>query len=237
MTYSFLPIGFMKTCFGEKFGTPRQAGLVPGAHGVLKLNSDPAFSLALQQLETFSHVWLIYAFDRHAEQAWRPLIESPRVDAPRVGVFASRSPHRPNPIGMSALKLERIDFEAKGGIELHLSGVDILDGTPVFDIKPYLPYADLIPSATSGWAGAEIEKFPVSFSEESEATLSDNKRLRTLIEQMLSLDPRPISQRKAMPLASPDNEGRVFRFRVTDFDVEWQVKDRGVKVLQLHPLA
>lgn len=232
------PIGHIKTCFTEKFGTPRQAQMIPAAQGVLKLLPDPRFAQALQELETFSHVWLVYVFDRHAEQEWKPLIQSPRVDMPRVGVLASRSPHRPNPIGLSAVKLDRIDFKAAGGIEIHLSGVDLLDGTPVLDIKPYLPYADVIPSANSGWASNSIDRFSVSFSPEALATLERNSteqipQLRELIEQMLSWDPRPASQREAMPMNAPETEGKVFRFRVSRYDVEWQVRDKGMYVVRL----
>ena len=232
------PIGKMKTAFTEKFGTPRQSGLVPSATGILKLHPDPAFALALQRLEGFSHVWVIFLFDRHEAQAWRPLIHPPRVMKSRkVGVFSSRSPHRPNPIGISAVKLEKIDLEAKGGTELHLSGVDLLDGTPVLDIKPYLPYTDSIPHAVAGWASEEIDTFPVEFSEESLNSLAaEAPEIKKLIEELLSLDPRPISQKRAMPLRDPGNHGRVFKFRLSIFDVEWQILGGTIHVRQLHRL-
>lgn len=232
------PIGHVRTCFTEKFGTPRQAQMIPAARGVLKLLPEARYSQALKELNTFSHLWIVFVFDRHLEQEWNPLIQSPRVGVPRVGVFASRSPHRPNPIGISAVKLDRIDFEAPGGAEIHLSGVDLLDGTPVLDIKPYLPYTDLIPHANAGWASDTIERFPVSFSPESLAILEKNSateipQIRELIEQMLSWDPRPSSQREAMPMHDPKTEGRIFRFRISRYDVEWQVRNNGVYVLQL----
>ncbi len=230
------PIGHMKTCFTEKFGVPRQAQMVPAAKGVLKLLPDPAFASALQQLETFSHVWVLFVFDRHQAQPWRSLVEPPRLEQKKVGVFASRSPHRPNPIGMSVVKLERIDLEASGGIEIHLSGVDILDGSPVLDIKPYLPYADRVENASAGWAEGPIDRFAVSFSPASLAALAENEKsseLRELIEQMLSWDPRPSSQRKSMPLRDPQTEGLVFRFRVSRYDVEWQVQNQSLHVLNV----
>jgi tRNA-Thr(GGU) m(6)t(6)A37 methyltransferase TsaA len=236
------PIGYVKTCFKEKFGTPRQAQMIPAAKGVLKLNPEARYAQALQELEKFSHVWLIFVFDRHTNQEWKPLIQSPRVDMPRVGVFASRSPHRPNAIGLSAVKLESIDFKAPGGIEIHLSGVDLLDNTPVLDIKPYLPYADIIPDANTGWAKDAIDQFPVSFSSECQSTLEKNAHLdpprtRELIEQMLSWDPRPASQRQTMPIRAPETEGRIFRFRITRYDVEWQVRNKGIHVLRVIELA
>ena len=160
------PIGHMQTCFQEKFGVPRQSLMVGSAKGILKLNPDPQFKDALKYLDGFSHVWIVFLFHQHEKQVWRPLITPPRIDAPgRVGVFASRSPHRPNPIGLSAVKLEKIDFNAKGGIEIHVSGVDLLDGTPVLDIKPYLPYVDCITDAKGGWTETAIPKYPVVFSE------------------------------------------------------------------------
>jgi tRNA-Thr(GGU) m(6)t(6)A37 methyltransferase TsaA len=239
MDQTYAPIGHLRTCFTEKFGAPRQAQMIPAARGLLKLRPDPGFAQALQGLETFSHVWVIFVFDRHAGQAWRPLVKSPRVNVPRVGVFASRSPHRPNPIGMSAVALDKIDLNAPGGIEIHLSGIDILDNTPVLDIKPYLPYADIVAEANAGWAHESIRQFPVTFSSEAEqkiaatATGPESLRLRALIEQMLSWDPRPASQRETMPLGSPETEGRVFRFRVAGHDVEWRAQGEGIHVLTL----
>ncbi len=237
MENNFPPIGTLHTCFREKFGTPRQARMIPEARGILKLNPDPAFALAVQELESFSHVWLIYVFHRHREQPWRPLVHPPRVETKKVGVFASRSPHRPNPLGMSALKLEKADKHAPGGIEIHLSGVDILDGTPVLDIKPYLPYADQIAGANSGWANAELENYPVDFSPESrEKAERSEPTLLPLLARMLSWDPRPTSQRKAMPLSSAETQGKIFRFRLGRFDVEWQMRPQGIYVLDLHDL-
>jgi tRNA-Thr(GGU) m(6)t(6)A37 methyltransferase TsaA len=174
MKDTYLPIGIVHTCFKEKFGTPRQSLLVSEARGVLKLNPNPDFLQSLDQLDTFSHIWIIFVFHEHLDQEWRPKITSPRVEIGKVGVFASRSPHRPNPIGMSAVKLEKIDREALGGIEIHISGVDLLDGTPVLDIKPYIPYADSIPGANSGWAKEDIARCEVQFSLESLKTMADS---------------------------------------------------------------
>jgi tRNA-Thr(GGU) m(6)t(6)A37 methyltransferase TsaA len=236
------PIGHMKTAFTEKFGTPRQSGLVPSATGVLKLSPNPDFAKALQQLEGFSHVWILFLFDRHLNQEWRPLIHPPRVLKSRtVGVLASRSPHRPNPIGLSAVRLERIDLNAAGGIEIHFSGVDLLDGTPVLDIKPYLPYTDSIPEAEAGWAKEDIDTYPVLFSEASLVALASEEtrqipRLQQLISEMLSIDPRPISQKRAMPLKDPAHDGRRFKFRVSIFDVEWQILGGTIHVQSLHRL-
>jgi len=212
--------------------------MVPEARGILKLNPDPAYRVALNHLEKFSHLWIVYVFHLHTEKGWRSTIRPPRVDAPRrVGVFASRSPHRPNPIGLSAVKLDRIDLDAPGGIEIHLSGVDILDGTPVLDIKPYLPYADSITDASSGWAGSEIPKCAVSFSAESLQAIAlaqiAHPNLKTFIAQMLEWDPRPTSQRRAMPIEADPSQGMKFGFRIFDYDVQWEIKDCAIHVTNL----
>jgi tRNA-Thr(GGU) m(6)t(6)A37 methyltransferase TsaA len=233
------PIGFIKTPFTEKFGVPRQSLMISEARGILKLNPDPMYRVALNHLEQFSHVWIVFVFHTHMEKGWRPTIRPPRLDAPRrVGVFSSRSPHRPNPIGLSAVKLDKIDLDAPGGIELHLSGVDFLDGTPVLDIKPYLPFADSIPDANSGWAGSEIPRYTVEFSTESLAVIEKYSRERRpgfkeLVEQILEWDPRPTSQRRAMPIESDKTQGMEFAVRILDFDIKWQIRERGIFVQRL----
>jgi tRNA-Thr(GGU) m(6)t(6)A37 methyltransferase TsaA len=233
------PIGVVKSCFSEKFGVPRQSMMIQEAIGIVKLDPNPEYRAALNHLESFSHVWIIFLFDRIGDKKWTPTIHPPRVDAPRkVGVFASRSPHRPNPIGMSAVKLEKIDYDAPGGIEIHLSGVDILDGTPVLDIKPYLPFADSIPAASSGWAASEIPRYAVSFSPESLQSIEEysktrHPRLKEFITEMLEWDPRPTSQRRTMVIDDPKCEGMRFGFRIFDFDVQWEIRERGIFVREL----
>jgi len=242
MNHHYPPIGVMKTCFTEKFGVPRQSMMVMEARGVLKLNPDPLYIEALHLLETFSHIWIVFSFHKSLGKNWSSRIEPPGADGPKsVGVFASRSPHRPNPIGMSVVKLEKIDRSASGGIEIHVSGVDLLDGTPVLDIKPYLPYSDTVEGANSGWAANPIARYPVGFSPECLAFLhreeAENPRLKNLIEEILRWDPRPKSQRTAMPIHEPENEGKKFRFRILQFDVEWQIQQKQICVLELFPLA
>ncbi len=234
------PIGKLRTPFREKFGVPRQSGMVKDARGVIKLNADPQFPRALAGLERFSHVWVLFVFDQLNGKPWRPTISLPRIDPPHeAGVFASRSPHRPNPIGMSALKLVKIDFEAEGGIEIHVSGVDILDGTPVLDIKPYVAYTDSVPEADSAWADGKIPRYPVTFSEDSLKTLTtlerDEENLSVLIEQMLQWDPRPASQRKAWPVTDSASDGKPFAFRVLGLDVKWETQAGKIHVVTIVP--
>ncbi|CAN5950684.1 unnamed protein product [Sphagnum jensenii] len=237
------PIGSIQTCFQEKFGVPRQSLQLPSAVGVIKLNPDPQYRDALRHLEGFSHLWIVFLFHEHLEQTWRPLITPPRVDAPgKIGVFASRSPHRPNPIGLSAVKLEKIDFDAIGGIEIEVSGVDLLNGTPILDIKPYLPYVDQIPSAKGGWTETEIPKFAVQFTTVAREQIQSaairhqaiaQGKLNALITEMLELDPRPTSQKKAFPISDPTSEGLTFAFRILDLDVKWRIKNGAIEVEEL----
>ncbi len=239
-SFQISPIGTLRTCFTEKFGVPRQSMMVPEAKGFLKLNPDPRFRDALRGLEQFSHVWILFLFHEHLDQDWRPLTTPPRTDAPpRVGVFASRSPFRPNGIGMSAVKLEKINYDSPGGIEVEFSGVDLLDGTLVLDLKPYVPYVDSIPLADPAWAGTELPKYEVQFSEDSlqqifEVTPGIQKShgvdFKILIEQMLQWDTRPMSQRSS-------DSRQEFAFRILGFDVQWQMRDATIFVQRLTRLV
>ncbi len=217
--------------------------MISQALGLLKLNPDPTYLNSLSHLNEFSHVWIIFVFHKNIVKGWNPLINPPRIEAPKqVGVFASRSPHRPNPIGMSVVKIERIDLSAPGGIELHLSGLDILDGTPVLDIKPYLPFADSFVDATSGWASQKIQKYQVEFSSSSllfiqRSGTKYHPDLQALLQEMLELDPRPTSQRKRSRIESDESEGLVFALRLFDFDVKWKIHNKGIYVLELEKLA
>jgi tRNA-Thr(GGU) m(6)t(6)A37 methyltransferase TsaA len=238
-SYTFTPIGTLQTCFKEKFGIPRQPGLVTGALGVIKLGADPFYKTAVRELEGFSHLWVIFIFHQHDAKNWKPSIRPPRLGGARkVGVLASRSPHRPNPIGLSAVKLERIDLDAPGGVELHVSGVDVLDGTPVLDIKPYIAYADSIPDAKAGWAEEPITRTPVTFTEAAlqaieVRTSAQHPNLKRLITEMLELDPRPAFQKRRMPPDSPEAQGTRYGFRLFGFDVKYEIRDGALLVLDV----
>ncbi len=237
MTVSYEAIGHLSSPFKEKFGVPRQSLLLSEAKGWVKLRPDPLFQQAARHLDQFSHIWLIFVFHKNMHKPWHPLIDTPLLEAgEKMGVFATRSPDRPNSIGMSAVKLERIDLDAPQGIEIHVSGLDLLDGTPILDIKPYLPYADRIEDANSGWVTQSARRYPVSFSEESLATLEEAQEqlelnLRELIREMLELDPRPTSQRRAAPLNLPSSEGLRFAFRLMNMDIQWEARQGGLHVL------
>ncbi|MEH6365598.1 MAG: tRNA (N6-threonylcarbamoyladenosine(37)-N6)-methyltransferase TrmO, partial [Pseudomonas marincola] len=195
MTYSVSPIGFVRSCFKEKFAIPRQPQLAPAARGVLELVAPFDQPEAIQGLEQVSHVWLLFVFHQALEDKPRLKVRPPRLGGNQsMGVFATRATHRPNGIGQSVVALEKVEPG-----KLWLSGIDLLDGTPVLDIKPYVPYADQVPGAFNHMAAAAPSLLPVSWSQPAleQAQLHAQRLsepLVALIEQCLAQDPRPAYQ-------------------------------------------
>ena len=239
VTYEMRPIGVARTPFTQRFGIPRQPGLVPEAKGIVKIDPHPDFQHALKCLEQFSHLWIIFVFHEHGGNKWKPTIRPPRLGGKaKVGVLSSRSPHRPNPIGLSVVTLERIDLLAKGGAEIHVGGIDLLDGTPILDIKPYIPYADSVPDANAGWAKEEIKRTPVIFEAPAlekikAAENAGETGLQNLIEQLLALDPRPGFQKRELPPDAEVSQGKVFGLLVKQHDVIWTIRDQVFVVQDL----
>ncbi len=190
------PIGILRSCFGSKFGIPRQPGLSPSAWGRLAFHPTYRSPEALRGIEGFSHLWLIFGFHETLAQGWRPTVRPPRLGGnQRVGVFASRSSFRPNGLGLSLVKFEGIDATAEDGPALLLGGVDLLDGTPVFDVKPYLSYAESFPEAISGFAQKVITRLPVLVAESARVAFANlDARAQAVIQEVLALDPRPATQ-------------------------------------------
>ena len=253
--FSFTPVGHVHSCFKEKFGIPRQPGLVSEARATLELEPPYNRGEALLGLEGFSHVWIIFVFHEAIREQWRATVRPPRLGGnQRIGVFASRSPFRPNPVGMSVVKLEKVECDG-GRCLLHLRGIDLLDGTPVLDIKPYLPYADALPEADGGYAAEPPSSTTlVTFSELAESQCTERERngtlgLRQLVEQVLSLDPRPAyyEDKKCADRerTNKNNAGdemkndkkQFFAMRLHDFDLHWKVKAGHVEVLELRPVS
>lgn len=233
MGFDFSPIGFIRSPFKEKFGIPRQPGLVKEARGSLELLPPYNRPEAVSELEGYSHIWLQFVFHKTMRSEWQATVRPPRLGGNRrVGVFASRSPFRPNPIGLSVVRLDAVTAD-DSGVVLELSGLDLMDGTPVLDVKPYVPYVDSIPDASSGFAPAPPEQvFEVAFSALAETQLRqrrDCEQLRLFIVSLLQLDPRPA-------YSGDGDSGRVYGARLYDFDLRWRLVGGRVEVLELAPV-
>lgn len=228
--FGFAPIGVIRSCFREKFGIPRQPGLVPAARATLELLSPYSQPVAVRGLEDFSHLWLVFVFHAIPAGRWQPTVRPPRLGGNRrLGVFATRSPFRPNPIGLSVVKLDDIAIR-QGQVVLHLAGVDLLDGTPVLDIKPYLPYSDCIRDSTGGFAPGMPEMgLVVEFSPAANrfcAAWPGGGDLRELICQILRQDPRPAYER-ADP--TPQCHG----MKLYNLDVRWETREGVAQVTEI----
>jgi tRNA-Thr(GGU) m(6)t(6)A37 methyltransferase TsaA len=221
------PIGTVRSCFGGKFGIPRQPGLCPSAWGELVFHEAYRSPEAIRGIGGFSHVWLIFGFHETLDSGWKPTVRPPRLGGnQRVGVFASRSTFRPNGLGLSLVRLEGIDIAAKNGPILMLGGLDLLDGTPVYDIKPYLPYAEAIPDAAAGFARDEIPRLTVEVDPAAAGKFASlPQRAQAVIREALALDPRP-------PVQAEDPE-RVFGALLCGRNVRFTVANGVCRILEL----
>ncbi len=206
------PIGIIHTDFKEKFGVPRQSGRAPSLLARITFYPQYASEEAFREIESFSHLWLLFDFSATREKGWSATVRPPRLGGnTRVGVFASRSPFRPNHIGLSCVKLERVEKTAQG-IALIVSGADLLDGTPIFDVKPYLPFADCLENAVGGYAAAqENYRLRVEFPKDLLEKIPSEKRAGLL--ECLADDPRPSYQ----------EDGRVYGMAFDAFDLHFTV--------------
>ena len=187
-------IARIRTDFPTKFGIPRQSGLVKELQGTIIFEPEYRNPEAVRGLEDFSHVWLIWEFSESKRDGWSPTVRPPKLGGNiRKGVFATRSPFRPNPIGLSAVKLEKVDIHPELGPVLHVSGADLMDGTPIYDIKPYIPYADCIPDAKGGFTReTDNSLLEVIFPENLLEIIPFEKQKAVM--QILAFDPRPSYQ-------------------------------------------
>ena len=213
------PIGYLRTCFGSKFAVPRQPGLCPSAWGILEFSEKYRSLEAVRGLDGFSHIWLLFGFHETAGEDWHPTVRPPRLGGnERVGVFASRSTYRPNGMGLSLVKLDSISRERCDGLEpplLHVSGVDLVDGTPIFDVKPYLSYAESIPHALSGYAADPVPRLGVKIEEAAAEDFAALDELSCrVITEALSLDPRPPAAGDPAKTYGALLCGRNVRFRI-----------------------
>ncbi len=232
------PIGYIESCYPDKFGVPRQPGLAPSSRAKLKISRDWQPEQALEGLEKFSHIWLIFVFHKNSNARYHAKVHPPRLQGESIGLFATRSPHRPNPVGLSLVELDSIE-----GDTIYVKGIDLVDGTPILDLKPYLPDVESKPQALAGWAGeaaTEAErKIEVVFTSEQTDLINTWSRqiqqpqLKELIEETLRLDPRPLVYRgfEGQDLA-PYRTQHAVRFFNGDVHFEFASSHR-IKILEI----
>ena len=215
------PVAITKSCFQDKFGVPRQPGLTRHAHAELVIQPPYDREDAFRGLETASHLWLIFQFHEAVRAEWKPVVRPPRLGGnKKMGVFASRSPFRPNSLGLSVVRNEGL-ARRDGKLVLRISNHDLIEGTPILDIKPYLPFADSVPEASLGWADSPpTEKLEVVFLPEAEQQLADlapedYPDFRALIEDVVSYDPRPSFRRGR-------DEARIYGAHLYDLNVRFR---------------
>jgi tRNA-Thr(GGU) m(6)t(6)A37 methyltransferase TsaA len=228
------PIAHVYTDLPEKFGTPRQCGIAPSLKGRIVFEPEFRVREAFRGLDGFSYIWVIWEFSEskpdpeqigEKEWHWSPTVRPPRLGGnKRMGVFATRSPFRPNNLGLSSLKLDSIDFDDPEGPVLYVSGVDMIDGTPVFDIKPYISYSDSHPEATDGFMkDAKDQNLEVLISDDLISRIPEEKRDALL--RVLELDPRPAYQ---------DDESRIYGFGFADFEIKFTVCQNTLNVCDIY---
>lgn len=222
---NFKIIAHIKTDFPTKFGIPRQSGLV-NTKGRIIFCEEYRNREALRGIEGFSHLWILWKFSESVKEDWSPTVRPPRLGGnTRMGVFATRSPFRPNPIGLSSVKLERIIENTPEGTVLEVSGADLLDGTPIYDIKPYIAYTDSHPDATGGFS-ADVFGDLLEVEYLVDSNLIPTEKLRALTE-ILASDPRPAYQNDC---------NRVYSFEFANYRIKFTVTDKKLQVIEIADL-
>ena len=217
-------IGRIKTDFPEKFGLPRQSGLIKELKGEIIFEKEYAVNEAVRGLSDYSHIWILWEFSEAKRECFSPTVRPPRLGGEtRMGVFATRSPFRPNPIGLSVVKLDSIEYRKNVGPVLLVSGIDLMDGTPIYDIKPYLPHIDSIPDATGGFS-TEVKDYALNvvFENEEDKKLC-GEHVETVIK-ILSNDPRPSYQ---------NDENRVYGMCFLGMNIRFLVRKNEVFVIKI----
>jgi tRNA-Thr(GGU) m(6)t(6)A37 methyltransferase TsaA len=224
--YSMRVIARIHSDFSTKFGVPRQSGLVDALESTIVFEPEFRNADALRGLEGFSHLWLVWVFDQAIRETWSPTVRPPRLGGnQRMGVFATRSPFRPNPIALSSVKLAGIEQTAEFGTVLKIRGADLMDGTPILDIKPYIPYADSHPDAVGGFASAPAgESLSVHIPDNLLVRIPENRR--EALRGVLAQDPRPHYQ---------DDPDRIYGFGFAGLEVKFSVDGNQLTVREILP--
>ena len=223
------PIAYIRTEFPEKFGVPRQSGLAKSLRGRIVFEQQYRNPDALRGLEGFSHIWLIWEFSANrAKREWQPTVRPPRLGGnTHLGVFATRSPFRPNPLGLSCVEIDRIDLFTDEGPVITVKGADLMDGTPIYDIKPYIRYADSRQQALCGYVDSlEERSLKVVFPSELSSRIEDTSVIPSLVET-LRLDPRP---------SYHDDPERVYGLSFARLNVKFRVNGEVLTVVDVQPL-
>jgi len=229
ITFNF--IGQVSSPYKEKFAIPRQPGLVSAAKGSITLIDAANNEELVRGLEQFSHLWLLFVFHGTQQQGWKPLVRPPRLGGnKKLGVLATRSSFRPNPIGMSVVKLDKIE-QINKQIIIHISGLDLLDQTPIVDIKPYIPYSDNIMNAQAGFAQIEPDQLlNVTFSIQAKKDINQYQSkyadLSMFIEQVLSQDPRPAYKKKQI-------DEKVYGMSLYDLNILWRISSNNTNEIEV----
>lgn len=234
MSVTLEPIGVIHSPFKEKFSVPRQPGLIKHASMELELYAPYNHPDSVRELSQYTHLWLLFIFHQHQDAKWRPLIRPPRLGGnKKIGVFASRSSYRPNPIGMSAVELRNIKAN-NHSVTLELTVADLVDGTPVVDIKPYIPYSDVIPHAYGGMAHQTPEQLPVHFSSDALKIIHHHQtqypELKLFITEVLAQDPRPAYKKH-------NDDNKLYGVNLYSFDVKWRIENNEVYVERIIQLS
>ena len=226
-TYTLKVIAHIRTDLPEKFGVPRQSGLIPELKGTIVFEPEYRNIDALRGLEEFSHLWLVWQFSKATREDWSPLVRPPRLGGnEKMGVFATRSPFRPNALGLSSVALEKVELDRELGPVIHVRGVDLMDGTPIFDIKPYLPYADSHPEACGGWTdNLERPLLDVVFPAEVLEKVPENHR--DAVRAVLEADPRPRYQ---------DDPQRIYGLTFAAWNIRFRVEGETLYVVEVEPV-
>ena len=218
------PIAIMRSDFPSKFGIPRQSGLVKSLRSTIVFEPKYRNDDALRGLENFSHLWLIWQFSEAMQKDWSPTVRPPRLGGnTRMGVFATRSPFRPNSLGLSCVEILGLERTGETGTVIHVAGADLMDGTPIFDIKPYIPYSDAHPNALGGFTTtADDFLLHVDFPAELLQIIPTDKQ--AAVQELLSHDPRPSYQQ---------DSDRVYGLPFAGFDIRFTVADKALYVKEV----
>ncbi len=223
--YSVEAIGICHSPYKQKFGIPRQPGLVD-AKGTIELIGDYNHPDFVEGIEQYSHLWLLFSFHENLQQGFKAKVRPPRLGGnAKMGVFATRSTFRPNGLGQSVVKLHQSLYE-NGKVILEISGMDLVDGTPIVDIKPYLPFSDSLPDAQAGFAQTAPEPINVQYTQaalDSLSSISDQEKMKTFITQVLSQDPRPAYKKNK-------EDTKMYHISLYGFNISWHVVDNTIHV-------